>query len=216
MIVAGGDIEARIRAATQIEAAGALLPELRLHLATEPRELLHQAVDARAEWLPYWAFAWPGGQALARHVLDHSEIVAGRRVLDVGAGSGLEAIAALTAGAASAVANDTDPAAAVAARLNATANAVPLATSTDDLLDSEPDADLILIGDLVYEPALESRVARFLAAARRRGIPVLFGDRATSRLPEVGFVLVDTYETVVAPPLEEDWVETARVWRLDP
>jgi predicted nicotinamide N-methyase len=208
----------RILADTSFEPAGDLVPEIRLLLAKTPREILREAsVDRvpRGE-PPYWAFAWPGGQALARFVLDNADLVAGKSVLDVGAGSGIAAIAAMRAGAVFCMANDIDPLAALVAGLNAEGNGVRLEVSSSDLLDGVPLAEVFIIGDLVYEPSLEQRVAKFLKTAMARGIPVLFGDRATSKLPALPFVQVAQYETVVAPPLEDGWVETARVWRLDP
>jgi predicted nicotinamide N-methyase len=191
----------------------ALLPELSLHLARQPFEIFQaaQAIDAER---PYWAFAWTGGQGLARWILDHPAEVAGKRILDVGAGSALSVIAALEAGAGSGIANDTDPHAAAAARLNAAANGVDLAISTADLLGGEPDADLILIGDLFYEPELAARVAGFLERAARRGTTILFGDRATMQRPPLNFEMVAEYTAPLTPDLQIDYVETARIWRL--
>ena len=211
-------LRARIIADTAIEPAGDLVPEILLRLATTPREILREAAidrQPRAE-PPYWAFAWPGGQALARYILDNPHVVAGKRVLDVGAGSGLGAIAAMRAGAQAGEANDIDPLAAAAVGLNAEANGVQIAISCLDLLDEHPRADVLIIGDLVYQQELEKRVSRFLASATLRGIPVLFGDRSSSRLPELPFRQVAQYDTIVAPPLEDGWVEIARVWQLDP
>ena len=208
----------RILADTALGPAGDLVPEIRLHLATTPREILREAAADRVNRSepPYWAFAWPGGQALARYILDDPAQVRGKHVLDIGAGSGITAVAAMLAGARSCVANDIDPLACEAASLNAVGNGIELAVSGEDLLDTVPRADLLIIGDLIYEPALEIRVAAFLAAAQLRGIPVLFGDRATSRLPSLAFRQIAQYDTIVAPPLEDGYVEIARIWRLDP
>lgn len=208
----------RILADTAFAPAGALVPEIRLHLATTPREILREAAADRVNRTepPYWAFAWPGGQALARYILDNPHLVHGLDVLDIGAGSGITAIAVMQAGAQSVVANDIDPLACIAADLNAEGNGVLLGISGIDLLDSEPDAELLIIGDLVYEPGLEQRVSAFLRAAQLAGIPVLFGDRATSRLPLLPFRQIAQYDTIVAPPLEDGYVEIARIWRLDP
>lgn len=208
----------RILADTCFAPASDLVPEIRLLLATTPREILREASVTRVPRgdPPYWAFAWPGGQALARFILDNSGLVEGKHVLDVGAGSGIAAIAAMRAGAKSCLANDTDPLSSVAACLNAEGNGVALDVCTNDLLDSRPDAGVLLIGDLVYEPGLELRVAKFLRAASDQGIPVLFGDRATSRLPALPLEQVAQYDTVVSPPLEDGWVEIARVWQLAP
>ena len=214
----GNALCARILADTALEQAGDLVPEIKLHLATTPREILREsAINTinRAE-PPYWAFAWPGGQALARFILDHPELVAGKHVLDVGAGSGLASIAAMKAGASVAIANDIDPLSAAVAEMNGAANDIVIEASTEDLLDRAVKAGLILIGDLVYEPHLEKRVHAFLLRAQAAGIPVLFGDRVSMRLPALPFKQIAEYETVVAPPLEEGYVEIARVWHLAP
>jgi predicted nicotinamide N-methyase len=191
----------------------ALLPELTLHLARQPFEIFQAAQAIEAE-RPYWAFAWTGGQGLARWLLDHPAEVVDKRILDVGAGSALAVIAALQAGARSGLANDTDPHACAAARLNATANSVELAISAADLLGGEPDADLILIGDLFYEPELATRVTGFLERAARRGTTVLFGDRATMQRPPLSFEMIAEYTAPLTPDLQIDYVETARIWRL--
>ncbi len=193
--------------------AVALVPELSLHLARQPFEIFQAADDIKAE-RPYWAFAWSGGQGLARWLLDNPSAVAGKRVLDVGAGSGLAAIAALKAGARSGEANDTDVHAAAAARLNATTNDVALTTTTTDLLGADPHCDLLIIGDLFYEPELAARVSTFLERAARRGIPILFGDRSTAQRPPLTFELLAEYEAPLTPDLQIDYIETARIWRL--
>ena len=208
----------RILADTASEPAGDLVPEIKLYLATTPREILRESALNRINRTepPYWAFAWPGGQALARFILDNPELVAGKHVLDVGAGSGLASIAAVKAGASVAIANDIDPLSAAVAELNGQLNEAEIEASTEDLLDRSVKAGLIIIGDLVYEPHLEKRVHAFLLRAQTAGIPVLFGDRVSSRLPALPFKQIAEYETVVAPPLEEGYVEIARVWHLAP
>lgn len=208
----------RILADTAFVPAGTLVPEIGLYLATTPREILREAAADRVNRSepPYWAFAWPGGQALARYILDNPGHVCGKQVLDIGAGSGITSVAAMLAGAQSVVANDIDPLACVAAALNADGNDVALGISGTDLLETAPDCELLIIGDLIYEPGLEIRVAAFLIAAQASGIPVLFGDRATSRLPSLPFRQIAQYDTIVAPPLEDGYVEIARIWRLDP
>lgn len=193
----------------------ALLPELTLRLASEPFGIFEAADSVGAE-RPYWAFAWAGGQGLARHILDRPETVAGKRVLDIGSGSALTTIAAGRAGAAEAVAVDTDPMACAAAHINARDNGTRIAVSSDDLLGCEVEADLILIGDLFYEPELVTRVTAFLERAARRGTEILFGDRATIRRPPFEFELLARYEAALTPHLEIDYVEEARIWRLLP
>jgi predicted nicotinamide N-methyase len=194
-----------------------LAPEIPLHLARYARDIFVEAdllMDGRLGSRPYWAFAWPGGQALARYILDHPELIAGKRILDVGAGSAIGAIAALKAGARSALAADIDPLADVAAGLNARANGVEMATTTADLLGIEPDCDVLLIGDLVYEPDLQIRVGALLDAAIAQGIPVLYADRTSARRPRRDFTLLAEYEAPLTPPLVDNFIERARIWQL--
>jgi predicted nicotinamide N-methyase len=158
-----------------------LVPEIRLHLATNAFAIFEAAYALNSDGLrPYWAFAWPGGQALARYLLDTPALVQGKRVLDLGAGSGLGAIAAMQAGALAATAADIDPLSVAACLRNAAANLVSLSVITDDLLGADTAFDLVLIGDLVYEPDLKDRVGAFLTTHARRGVPILYGDRTTA------------------------------------
>ena len=163
---------------------------------------------------PYWAFAWPGGQGLARYLLDNPALVAGKRVLDLGSGSAIGAIAALKAGARLALAADIDPLASAAAGFNARLNGVALATTTTDLLGKPADCDVVLIGDLVYEPDLKIRVAAFIEAARAKRVPILYADRTSARRPLQDLVLLAEYEAPLVPPLVEDLIERSRVWRV--
>ncbi|MGE0628096.1 MAG: 50S ribosomal protein L11 methyltransferase [Hyphomicrobiaceae bacterium] len=189
-----------------------LVPSIVLHLAREPLGVF-AAADAVGARQPYWAFAWPGGQALAKAILDAPGLVTGRCVLDIGAGSGIAAIAALKAGAAAATANDTDPCACAAARLNAAANDVPLDISDEDLLDAELQADVLIVGDLIYDPAVARRVKALLVRAGEQGALVLFGDRATSP-PPIDMTLLSSYAAPLTPALETDYMESGCVWRL--
>lgn len=156
-----------------------LAPELSLRLVTEACPLW-RATEADLAILgipePYWAFAWPGGQALARHVLDHPERVRGRRVLDFGSGCAIEAIAALRAGASNVLAADVDPWAADAARLNAELNGASLEVTSADLLGRDEGWDIVLVGDMFYEKELATRVSAWLQALAGRGAQVLIGD----------------------------------------
>ncbi|WP_249714573.1 class I SAM-dependent methyltransferase [Rhizomonospora bruguierae] len=161
------------------------VPEIRLHLADDAI-LLRARMEAQAGWsvTPFWATAWAGGQALARYILDHPRVTAGRRVLDVASGSGLVAIAAAKAGAAEVTANDIDPYAEAAAAMNATANAVTIAVNGDDVLDGDGgDADVILAGDAFYDSELAARMLAFLRRAADRGAAVLVGDPDRGHLP---------------------------------
>lgn len=143
----------------------ALVPEITLHLATEITPIWRATED----WLaqrnvdpPYWAFAWPGGQALARHILDHPDSVAGKRVLDFAAGCGIAAIAAARAGAAQVEAAEIDPMAAAAIGLNATANGVAVSAMADDLVGAPCRWDLILCGDVCYEKPMTGHILPWL------------------------------------------------------
>jgi predicted nicotinamide N-methyase len=195
-----------------------LVPEIALHLATDPHDIFADAerfTDGQTErWPPYWAFAWPGGQGLARHLLDNPATVRGRRIIDIGSGSGIGAIAAAMAGAIDVLAADTDPLACAAITLNAADNGQRVSTTTRDLLAMAPDVDLVLIGDLVYEPELATRVGAFLDAAARAGVAVLIGDRTTARRPPQAFDLVAEYSAPLMPELHEVMQESARVWQL--
>jgi predicted nicotinamide N-methyase len=193
------------------------ISEVALRLARDPRGIFQAAealVDGGLEHRPYWAFAWPGGQGLARYIMDNPKLVQGKRVLDVGSGSALGAIAAMKAGAASAVAADIDPLACAAARANAKLNDVALDITAHDLLGRKPDADVILIGDLAYEPELVQRVGAFIEAAQKAKIPVLYGDRTSARRPRADFKLIIEYECPLVPALVDDFIEFARVWQL--
>ncbi len=143
---------------------------------------------------PYWAYVWGGGLALARHVLDRPETVAGLSVLDLGAGSGIVGIAAALAGARQVVAADTDPHAMAAIRINAAANGVSIAPLHGDLLDGSPPAvDLVLVGDLFYEAHLARRVTSFLERCLDEKIDILIGDPFRAHLPRDRLRLVAEY-----------------------
>jgi predicted nicotinamide N-methyase len=194
-----------------------LVPEVSLHLASDAREIFQARTEfaPSADWPPYWAFAWPGGQALARYLLDNAADVAGKTVLDIGSGSGIAGIAAKRAGARRVTTADPDPMAGIAIVLNARHNDAEIATSAEDALGSVPNADLVLIGDLVYEPDLATRVARFMEIARDAGTEVILGDRMTARRPPIAMTLLGDYAAPLTPVLEESHFERARVWRLD-
>ena len=136
--------------------------------------------------------------------------------MDIGAGSGVAAIAAAMAGAASAVAADPDPLAAEVIEINARENGVAVEIVTDDVLGLAPWADVMLIADLVYEPELAIRVTRFLESARARGLAVVMADRTTGRRPPLDLSLLASYRAPLTPMLEESHFEHANVWRLEP
>lgn len=187
-------------------AAPPLVPEVRLHLAERVMPLWEAlARDASEPELPppYWAFAWAGGQALARYVLDHRDVVEGRRVVDLATGSGLCAIAALLAGAAEVLAIDIDPWARDVVALNASANGVHVPFSGEDPLDGEPpDAQVVLAGDIGYEWALAERGMAWLRRAAGQGIRSLVGDPERHHLPHAGLAAVGGYVVPTALDLE--------------
>ena len=168
-----------------------LVPEIRLHLAEESLPIWRKTEEELGEMNvppPYWAFAWAGGQALARYILDNPATVAGARVLDLGSGSGLTAIAAMRAGAARVLAADIDALALAAIDLNAAANAVAVEATREDLLAGAPDRfDIVLVGDLFYERTLAERVLAFIEAASANGSEILVGDPRRSYFPKDRF-----------------------------
>jgi predicted nicotinamide N-methyase len=195
-----------------------LVPEIHLHLAEESLAIWHRTEEELGRMNvppPWWAFAWAGGQALARYVLDNPDLAAGRSVLDLGAGSGLTGIAALKAGAARVLAADTDPFALAAIALNAAANGVALEATGEDLLAAPPAwFDLVLVGDLFYERVLAERVLAFVEAARTLGAAVLVGDPRRSYFPKEHFAQVVEYSVPVTRDLEDMEIKRTAVWRL--
>jgi predicted nicotinamide N-methyase len=211
-----------IRANTRLRAVP-LVPEIALHVADEAVPLWQRTEEElRTLGLPppFWAFAWAGGQALARYLLDHPANVAGRRVLDLGAGSGLVAIAAARAGARSVLACDIDRFAAVAIGLNACVNNVCVAISGADLLDRpaplEERCDVIVVGDLWYEADTAVRVLAFLERHVATGVDVLIGDPGRAYLPKGRLVKCCDYDVPVNRDIEDGDVKRTGVWRLQP
>jgi predicted nicotinamide N-methyase len=195
-----------------------LAPEIRLHLAEESLPIWQKTEEELGRLNvppPWWAFAWAGGQALARHLLDYPALVAGLSVLDLGAGSGLAGIAAMKAGAARVLAADTDPFALAAIVLNAGANDVMLEATDRDLLAAWPARfDVILVGDLFYERPLAERVLAFLEAAREEGAAGFVGDPRRSYFPRERFCQVAEYCVPVTRDLEDMEIKRTAVWRL--
>jgi predicted nicotinamide N-methyase len=196
-----------------------LVPEIRLHLAEESLPIwqkTEEELDAMNLPPPYWAFAWAGGQALARYLIDNPALVAGRRVLDLGSGSGLAAVAAARAGAAHVLAADIDALAVAAIKLNASANIVELEATSEDMLDAPPDGfDVLLIGDLFYERQLAGRVLAFADAAADRGALVLAGDPRRNYFPQDRFRQLALYPVPVTRELEDAEIKRSAVWRLE-
>jgi predicted nicotinamide N-methyase len=197
-----------------------LVPEIMLHLAEESLPIWQKTEEELGQINvppPYWAFAWAGGQALARYVLDHPGLVSGRRVLDLGSGSGLSAIAAARAGAASVLAAETDAFACEAIALNAESNGCRIETTGRDLLADgadAPDADVVLVGDLFYEQELARRVLAFATTARARGAAVLVGDPRRSYFPIDRFASLADYQVPVTRELEDALIKRTAVWTL--
>ena len=186
-----------------------LAPEISLHLVDAPVGLfdLTGGEFHSDEPPPFWAFVWAGGQALARHLLDHPAVVAGKRVHDLATGSGVVAIAAARAGAVRVCVTDADPAAVAAARRNAAANHVTLSD------DSEP-SEVIVAGDVFYSPTVAAQMTDLLRAARRKSADVLVGDPGRGYFPERLFELVAEYVVPVSAALEDAETLTTGVWRM--
>lgn len=197
-----------------------LVPELRLYLASEVVplwQLTEEELEVNGLPPPWWAFAWAGGQALARHVLDHPETMQGRRVLDFAAGSGLVGIAAKKAGAAHVLAADVDPFAATACRLNAAANGVEIETTTDNLIGTTAGGlQTVLAGDICYEQPLAARVTEWLASLAAAGVTVLIGDPGRTYLPRERLEPVARYRVPVSRELENVEVMNTAVLRFRP
>ncbi|HEX5378453.1 MAG TPA: methyltransferase [Phenylobacterium sp.] len=193
-------------------------PELALHLADEITPIWRMTEEALEEIglpPPFWAFAWAGGQALARYILDRPEVVAGKRVIDFASGSGIVGIAAARAGAAHVLAADIDGFCGQALSLNALANGVDIAFTDTDLLDAPPPAaDVILAGDICYEKPLADRVMAWLSAARDAGATVLIGDPGRSYFPREGLEKLAEYQVQTTRELEDQEVKKTAVWTL--
>jgi predicted nicotinamide N-methyase len=192
-------------------------PEINLHVADEATALWQRTEEELGSIglpPPFWAFAWAGGQALARYVLDHPEAVRGRSVLDFASGSGLVAIAAAKAGAAQVLACDIDPFAIAAIRLNAAANGVAIDPVLADLVGGDGGWDAVLAGDVCYEKDLARRAVAWFAFLRRRGATVLIGDPGRSYLPKDRLEALAAYEVPVTRSLEDAAIKRTCVWRL--
>jgi predicted nicotinamide N-methyase len=190
------------------------VPEIRLHLGGLAMELWEVAALADERLPvppPYWAWPWAGGQALARHVLDDPSLVRGRRVVDIGTGGGIVAIAAALAGAAEVTAIDIEPYAIEACRLNAVANGVSLTPVEADPIGTDDGWDVVLAGDVWYDAELADRMAPWLRSLARRGAVVLTGDLGRAYLPGDGLVELATMVVPTLVDLEDVPEKTARV-----
>ena len=193
-------------------------PEISLWLADEVTPIWRLTEEELGEMglpPPFWAFAWAGGQGLARWLLDNRAEVAGKTVLDFAAGSGLVGVAAMKAGAASVLCADIDPFCAAAVGANAQANGVALAFTDRDMLESEPpQVDVICAGDVFYERPMAERVLAWLTRAAQGGTRILVGDPLRTYFPREGFDLLAEYAVPTTRELEDSAVKRTRVWTL--
>jgi len=186
-------------------------------LATETDALWEMGEEGLADAgvpPPFWAFAWAGGQALTRYLLDHPQIVANKRILDFGSGSGIVGLAAMKAGAASVLAADIDVFACVAATLNAEANNVAVSTTDENLIGSNGDWDVILVGDMCYEQPLAGEIETWLRTASDAGAHVLIGDPGRTYLPKDRLEKLTSYAVKTQRALEDTDVRNTSVWQF--
>jgi predicted nicotinamide N-methyase len=196
-----------------------LTPEIHLHLATEITPIWEATEESLKQMNvapPYWAFAWPGGQAVTRFLLDHPDWVKGRRVLDFAAGSGLSAIGAAKAGAALVQAAEIDDMAIAAITVNARINGVAIDLIRDDQVGMEPRWDVVLAGDVCYERPMAERVISWFRVLAGRGVAILMGDPGRAYLPQSGLVELARYQVPTTLELEDRQVRETIVWRLMP
>ncbi|MGW4890937.1 class I SAM-dependent methyltransferase [Kitasatospora sp. NPDC004240] len=199
-------------------AAVPFVPEVRLHMAEDAIALWETTESERGEIglpPPFWAFPWAGGMAVTRYVLDHPDLVAGRSVLDLAAGSGLVGIAAALRGAASVRAAEIDAYAVAAIAINAEANDVRVDAEVADLLDGDgAPAEVVLAGDVFYEREMAARFLPFLRRAQARGATVIVGDPGRAYLPRERFTALAVYEVPTVADLEDADRKRTTVWRL--
>ncbi|WP_274627438.1 class I SAM-dependent methyltransferase [Arvimicrobium flavum] len=193
------------------------VPEVRLHLADEAHELWQRTEEELAEIglpPPFWAFAWAGGQGLARYLLDRPDSVRGKTALDFATGSGLVGIAAAMAGAASVTAADIDPFCEAAIRLNAAANCVTLQPMIADLVDTDAGWDVLLAGDIFYQRDIVDRLVPWFTRLRQRGCEIIVGDPGRAYLPKDRLEQLAEYRVPVTRALEDAEVKRTVVWRF--
>lgn len=217
MIISPAERRAFIQAHTAI-AAPPLVPELQLHLATEVTPLW-QATEVTMAQVglppPFWAFAWPGGQAIARYVLDRPELLRGKRVLDFAAGSGLTSVAAIRCGAREVVASEIDLFAIEAIELNAALNGVTVGTTSADLIDTDDGWDVVFAGDVCYERPIAERIGNWCRKLAARGALVLMGDPGRTYMPPREWLeSLAEYVVPTSRDLEDKVSRDTTVWRF--
>ncbi len=203
--------ETRIRTVPHAE-------EISLHVADEAMGLWQKTEDELGELgldPPFWAFAWAGGQGLARYILDHPELVKGKRVVDFACGSGLVGIATMLAGAKSCHAVDIDPFAVTAAGLNAELNNVSMTFEEGDITSlPAPEADIVFCGDVFYDQKMANRILKFLDTLLDKGLEVYVGDPGRTYLPHERLDELETYKVTVVGRLEDNDIKCTRVYRV--
>ncbi len=193
------------------------VPEIRLHMADEAHELWQKTEEELEEIglpPPFWAFAWAGGQGLARYILDHREMVAGKHVLDFASGSGIVAIAAMKAGAASVLAVDIDPWAGSAITLNALLNNVGIVFSREDVVGLERSEAVILAGDVFYDQSFAKALIPWFEWLAGEGKTVLVGDPGRAYCPKDRMEVLASYQVPVTRALEDSEIKKTTVWRF--
>ena len=197
-----------------------LVPEISLYLASEIVpiwQMTEEELEKSGLPPPFWAFAWAGGQALSRYILDNPPLVAEKRVLDFGSGSGLIGIAAMKAGAASVLAADIDVFAVASIGLNAIANGVEISVTAEDIVGVENRGwDIVLVGDMCYERPLAERIEAWLRRLAGEGVEVLIGDPGRTYLPKTGLEKLVSYAVMTTRELEDTDVRNTSVWRVLP
>lgn len=206
-----------IRTNTALKTAPAV-PEIELYLADEAFDLWH-ATEKELTTVglqpPFWAFAWAGGQALARYILDNPLCVAGKTVLDFASGSGLVGLAALKAGADKVTAVDIDPFAAAAIKLNAKANNVNLTVVTDNLIGQDIACDVLVAGDIFYDKVFAEAIVVWFTALAAKGVTVLVGDPARTYMPKKDVIKCGQYDIAVSTALEDTDIKKTTIWQFN-
>jgi predicted nicotinamide N-methyase len=193
------------------------VPEIKLHLADEAHDLWHKTEEELQQsglQPPFWAFAWAGGQGLARHILDHPETVRGKTVIDFATGSGLVAIAAKMSGASSVLAVDIDPFCGDAVDLNSRLNSIEIEFSAHNLIGQKLTAEVLLAGDIFYDRAIAAAITPWFQALCANGCTILVGDPGRTYLPRQFLSLLSEHEVAVTRALEDADVRKTNVWQF--